>query len=136
MTGKMDDGLVSVRSVALTLVLVITSIGVLVLIGSTLVDDLTKFPIMNGVDMMVRVSGDDVIAVVVGGDRVPSLVSMDIYLYGYEDIRYSFSPVNPMEAMHCPGMSKGVEGWQYVVAEGYFKDGSRDILGYTRLRFV
>ncbi len=132
---KEDDGSVSLWSVALILILIIVSIGMLVFIGETLMYDLTDAPVTNGVDMMVRISGDDVIAVVVGGDRVASLTSMDLYLHGQEDIRYSFHPVNLMEVLHCSGMAKGVEGWQYVVAEGIFLDGSTDILGYTRLRF-
>ncbi|MDE2518472.1 MAG: hypothetical protein O0W93_03530, partial [Methanocorpusculum sp.] len=85
---------------------------------------------------MVRISGDDVVAVIVGGDRASSLSSVDVYFHGREDVHYSFEPVRIMEVMQCAGMAKDVTGWQTVITEGTFTDGMREIIGYTRLRFA
>lgn len=124
-------------AVAIVLVLVIAIVAVLVFAGVTMVHDLTPTELSaGGVDLMMRVSGDDVVAVVVGGERAGSLVSLDVYFHGHEDVRYSFEPVAVMKALQCTGMSKGVEGWQTVIAEGTFANGKTEILGYTRLRFA
>ncbi len=124
-------------SIAIVVVLVIAVVGVLVFVGGFMVESLveTEFS-MDGVDLMVRISGDDVVAVVVGGDRAASLSSLDVYFYGREDVRYSFEPVKIMETMRCTGMAKEVMDWQTVITEGLFTDGKREILGYTRLRFA
>lgn len=124
-------------SIAIVVVLVIAVVGVLVFVGSSMVQNLAATELStNGVDLMVRISGDDVVAVIVGGDRASSLSSVDVYFHGREDVHYSFEPVRIMEVMQCAGMAKDVTGWQTVITEGTFTDGMREIIGYTRLRFA
>jgi hypothetical protein len=113
-----DAGHGSPGSIAIVVVLVIAVVGVLVFAGSIMVENLVATELStNGVDLMVRISGDDVVAVVVGGDRAASLSSMDVYFYGREDVRYSFKPVRIMETMRCTGMAKEVMGWQTVITD-------------------
>ncbi|HJK78108.1 hypothetical protein [Methanocorpusculum vombati] len=137
MKDTADAGHGSPGSIAIVVVLVIAVVCMLVFIGSFMVENLveTEFSV-NGVDLMVRISGDDVVAVVVGGDQAASLSSVDVYFYGREDLRYSFTPVKIMEPMRCTGMAKELMGWQTVITEGLFMDGKREVLGYTRLRFA
>lgn len=91
----------------------------------------------DDVDVTVRVSGNDVMVTVIGGNDVVHVTGIRAYIDGSPEI--SAREYQPIESLGSPilftDLAKGVSGSAFVIVEAAFEDGTRGIINYARLQF-
>ncbi|MCZ0863121.1 hypothetical protein [Methanocorpusculum vombati] len=123
-------------SAFLVILLLILIVGCLIVASNSLITNVAISEVSTSdVDLVLRISGDDIVVAVLGGERSTQLSSLDVYIYGHEHIRQHIQPTNGSGVMYCKNIAKNIEGWQTVIVDGTFSNGEQKTIGYIRLNF-
>lgn len=125
-------------STLVVIVLLVAVVGGLTLVGGSLIKNVatTEMKISaSDVDLVLRISGDDVVVAILGGERSTQLSALDVYIYGHEHIRQHIQPIDGSGVLYCKNIAKNIEGGQTVIVDGTFSNGEQKTISYSRLNF-
>ena len=125
-----------VVSPVMMVVLIIGIVAVLIIFGMYAMGAVVNQSYDN-VDVTVRISGNDVVVTVIGGEDAGSVTGIRAYvdgtprasLPGYQDCG------TPGDLIIFPGLAKGTTGSAFVIVEATFNDGTTGVITYARLQF-
>lgn len=132
---KPADSRISLSPVIVVL-LAVGIVAVLIGVGLVAMGEIVDIS-RDDVDITTRVSGNDVMITVLGGDDVRYLTGLCAYIDGMPRKEWpdyqSFETVG--ETIIFPGLATGTVGSAFVIVEAKFDDGTTGIVNYARLQF-
>lgn len=133
---KQSDSRVSFSPVIVVL-LAIGIVAVLIFADFYAMTEIADISRDNDMDVTARVSGNDVMITVIGGDDALHVTGICAYIDGAPgDKQAGFRNFPGAGAtIVFPDIAAGVFGSAFVIIEAEFDDGTTDIVNYVRLQF-
>jgi hypothetical protein len=138
-TGYSDrfkgENAVTVPPVLIVVIIVVVVIGLI--FGGMYAMNQVVSTSYDKVDAIVKLSGNDVVVTIIGGDDAPKVSGLHTYIDGRE----SNAPGNTKrsivlgEPVIFTDLARGVTGTGFVVVEALFNDGQRGVITYSRMQF-
>lgn len=89
------------------------------------------------VEMSVQISGNDIVVVLFTSENARNIYALHAYIEGIIDRAHAQTcdDITVETPIIFRGMAQGVSGPQFVIIEATFKDGTRNIVKYSRIFF-
>lgn len=91
----------------------------------------------KGVDVLVQVSGNDVLITLIEGNHVNQITGLRVSVDGYTppDANTSLKDPQPGTPIQFTGVARDVTGYAFVIVDVEFSDGTKTVIKYARMRF-
>ncbi len=93
---------------------------------------------MDGTDLIVQLSGNDISVTILGGKDTTTISSLCVYIEGTPENDRNGIVRNPPvgKPIIYKDLARGRTGAAFVISEATFSDGTKKIVDYSRVQFA